>query len=51
MEANETELNLGIWLACMLNDPAVCDEMKDDIIEWMQWIELRLAVNEGGLLC
>lgn len=29
-------LRIGSWLAAALDDPAVCQAMRDDIREWME---------------
>lgn len=29
-----TDVKLGKWLAAALDDPSVCQEMKDDIQAW-----------------
>lgn len=52
--ASETTYKVGRWLSAALEDDAVCQEMKDDIIAWMEagrpndqtWPE-REALGEG----
>ena len=34
--ASETTYKVGRWLSAALEDDAVCQEMKDDIIAWME---------------
>lgn len=41
MASNDTDLetvtyNVGKWLSAALEDPQVCQEMKDDINKWME---------------
>ena len=37
----EEDIKLGSWLSAALDDPEVCQEMKLDIIKWMDSFEYR----------
>ena len=48
--AQEAKNNyVGRWLSAALNDPAVCEEMKDDIRLWMASDYVTLAAHDAEL--
>ena len=35
-DETEADKKLGFWLSAALDDPYVCNELKEDIIDWME---------------
>lgn len=42
---------IGHWLSAALEDPLVCQEMKSDILKWMEssprWRALQIPIGEA----
>lgn len=38
----EKDIEIGRWLSAALDDPKVCEEMKEDIKEWFNTFEVDI---------
>lgn len=45
MIINDAEIAIGGWLSAALDDPAVCAEIKRDIVAWFTFKDTRSARN------
>ena len=44
MSKQAAEERIGAWLSAALEDPSVCQSMKDDINEWFKWVDREKEV-------